>query len=89
VTFDVGGSDLLVGRVPSTQRSEHTVIAFAVPDLDAAIAWLTSNGVSFERFPGFPHAVDGSVVSPHGARVVWLRDPDSNLLSVVEYASRA
>jgi hypothetical protein len=33
--------------------------------------------------------VDGSVVSPHGARVVWLRDPDSNLLSVVEYASRA
>ena len=57
VTFDVGWSDLLVGRVPSTQRSEHTMIAFAVPDLDAAIARLTSNGVSFERFPGFPRAV--------------------------------
>jgi hypothetical protein len=53
----------------------NMVTAFAVPDLDAATAWLTSNGVSFERFPGFPHAVDGSVVSPHGARVVWLRDP--------------
>jgi catechol 2,3-dioxygenase-like lactoylglutathione lyase family enzyme len=88
VTFDVGGSDLLLGRVGSTKPSEHTIVGFAVPNLDAALAWLTSRGLSCVRFAGFPHAADGSVIAPDGARVVWIRDPDGNLLSVVEFASQ-
>lgn len=56
LVFDVGGGDLRVSPVPSTTPSEHTVMGFAVDDVD-------------------------------GAKVAWFRDPDGNLLSVVQFAS--
>ena len=85
LVFDVGGSDLRVAPVPSTTRGKHTVMGFAVRDVDAAIAALRARGVVFERFPGFPHAENGTVISPGGAKVAWFRDPDGNILSVVEF----
>jgi catechol 2,3-dioxygenase-like lactoylglutathione lyase family enzyme len=85
LVFDVGGSDLRVAPVPSTAPSEHTVMGFAVGDVDAAIASLSSRGVVFERFPGFRHAANGTVISPGGAKVAWFRDPDGNILSVVQF----
>ena len=85
LVFDVGGSDLRVAPVPSTTRAEHTVMGFAVDDVDATIASLRARGVVFERFPGFPHAENGTVISPGGAKVAWFRDPDGNIPSVVEF----
>ena len=85
LVFDVGGSDLRVAPVPSTTRAEHTVMGFAVDDVAATIASLRARGVVFERFPGFPHAENGTVISPGGAKVAWFRDPDGNILSVVEF----
>ena len=87
LVFDVGGCDLRVSPVPSTASSEHTVMGFAVGDVDAAITWLSARGVVFERFAGFPHAANGTVTSPDGAKVAWFRDPDGNILSVVQFAA--
>lgn len=85
LVFDVGGSDLRVSPVPSMTRGEHTVMGFAVADLDGVISGLRARGVGFERFAGFPHDENGVVVSPDGARVAWFRDPDGNILSVVQF----
>jgi catechol 2,3-dioxygenase-like lactoylglutathione lyase family enzyme len=85
LVFDVGGSDLRVAPIASTAPGEHTVMGFAVGDVDAAIAALSARGVVFERFAGFPHAENGTVISPDGAKVAWFRDPDGNILSVVEF----
>lgn len=85
--LDAGGSDLRVVQVEQTTPSQHTVIGFAVPDLDAALAALAGRGPEPERFAGFNHAANGAIVAPDGSRVAWLRDPDSNLLSVVELAA--
>jgi predicted enzyme related to lactoylglutathione lyase len=60
-------------------------MGFAVQDVDAAIASLSSRGVVFERFAGLPHAANGTVISPDGAKVAWFRDPDGNILSVVQF----
>ena len=53
-------------------------------------AWVTTalrdHGVQWNRIPGLPHDHDGVVVTPSGAKVVWFRDPDGNLLSIVQYA---
>ena len=87
LVFDVGGGDLRVSPVPSTAPSEHTVIGFAVSDVDSEIAWLSARGVVFERFSGLPHAENGTVMSPDGATVAWFRDPDGNILSVVQFAA--
>ncbi len=85
LVFDVSGGDLRVAPVPSTSRGEHTVMGFAVGDVDAAIASLGARGVVFERFAGFPHAANGTVMTPGGAKVAWFRDPDGNILSVVQF----
>jgi catechol 2,3-dioxygenase-like lactoylglutathione lyase family enzyme len=84
--FDVGGSDLRVSPVPSTLPSAHTVLGFAVSDVRATAESLTQRGVSFERIAGLPHDSAGILTAPDGARVAWFRDPDGNLLSVVQYA---
>jgi catechol 2,3-dioxygenase-like lactoylglutathione lyase family enzyme len=84
--YDVGGSELRVSPVPSTQPTIHTVVGFAVSDLGEVINSLTTRGVTFERFPGFAHDDHGVLVTPDGAKVAWFRDPDGNLLSVVQYA---
>ena len=47
--FDVGGSDLTLGRVLSTQPSEHTVAGFAVDDLDDVVTELGKRGITWER----------------------------------------
>ena len=86
LVYDVGGGELRVSPVPSTKPSEHTVVGFSVPDIRAAIATLGARGVTWERFPGFPHDQDGVVATAEGARVIWFRDPDGNILSIVQYA---
>ncbi len=85
LVFDVGGCDLRVSPMPKVTPSEHTVLGFAVEDLDAAVQALTEQAVTIERFDGMPHDATGKVISPDGARVVWIKDPDGNLLSVVEF----
>lgn len=86
--FNVGGVTLRVSPVPSSHPSEHTILGFAVEDLDTVAAWMRGKGIGFERFPGFSHDDSGIVHIPDGTRVLWFRDPDGNLLSVVQYASQ-
>ena len=74
LVYNVGGGELRVSPVPSTQPSIHTVLGFAVSDLDAVVTALSLRGVQ------------GVLVTPEGARVAWFRDPDGNLLSIVQYA---
>ncbi len=85
LVFDVNGSDLRVSPVPSTTPSEHTVLGFAVSDVGSIVTLLAGQGVEFERFEGFSHAANGTLTTPDGSRVAWFRDPDGNLLSVVQF----
>jgi catechol 2,3-dioxygenase-like lactoylglutathione lyase family enzyme len=87
--FGVGGRELRVSPVPSTAPSAHTVLGFAVADARAVVAALTAKGVAIERFPGFPHDAEGLIATPEGAEAAWFRDPDGNLLSVVQYGANA
>ena len=85
LVFDVGGGDLRVAPVPSTEPAEHTTVGFAVDDVDDAVSKLRAKGVELERFAGLPHDDTGALDTPDGSRVAWFRDPDGNLLSVVQF----
>ena len=87
LVFNVGGGSLRVSPVPSTAPSEHTVLGFAVDDADAVVANLSARGVTFERFEGLPQDSNGILTTPDGARVAWFRDPDGNLVSIVQVPS--
>jgi catechol 2,3-dioxygenase-like lactoylglutathione lyase family enzyme len=86
LVYEVGGGDLRVSPVPSTLPSIHTVLGFAVSNLSSVVTALNARGIQFECFPGFPHDRAGVLVTPDGAKVAWFRDPDGNLLSIVQYA---
>jgi len=85
LVFDVNGGALRVSEVPATAPTEHTVLGFSVPDVDSTVSWLGERGIALERFPGFPHAANGTLTTPDGSIVAWFRDPDGNLLSVVQF----
>jgi len=84
LVYDVGGGVLRVAPVPDHSPTEHTVVGFAVPDVAAALARLSEHGVGVARFEPMPHDARGIVTTPDGARVAWIRDPDGNILSVVQ-----
>jgi catechol 2,3-dioxygenase-like lactoylglutathione lyase family enzyme len=86
LVYTVGDCDLRVSPVPEARPSGHTVVGFAVADIVAVMSALSTRGVVWERFPRFAHDVSGLFVAPDGSRVAWTRDPDGNLLSVVQYA---
>jgi catechol 2,3-dioxygenase-like lactoylglutathione lyase family enzyme len=85
LVYDVGGGDLRVSPVPSTEPSAHTVAGFAVTDLAAVMSALSARGIRWERFPGIAHDAAGVLITPDRAKVAWFRDPDGNLLSIVQY----
>lgn len=62
------------------------MLGFAVADLAEIMTELAARGVKWEFFPRFSHDSDSALTLPDGARVAWLRDPDGNLLSIVQYA---
>jgi catechol 2,3-dioxygenase-like lactoylglutathione lyase family enzyme len=86
LVYEVGGGDLRISPVPSTQPSVHTVLGFAVEDLEPVIEALEKRAVITERFAHFAQDARGVLTAPDGTRIVWFRDPDGNLLSAVQYA---
>jgi catechol 2,3-dioxygenase-like lactoylglutathione lyase family enzyme len=87
LVYQVGNSTIRVSPVQSMQPSEHTILGFAVADLRDVIKELRARGLELERFTNFSHDDDGVVRIPDGTQVAWFRDPDRNLLSVVQYCT--
>lgn len=84
--YDVGGSDLTLGRVPSFQPSDHTVMGFAVDDLDSVMTELRKRGITWARFDGVAHDERGVLRTSDGDQVAWFRDPEGNILSIVQFS---
>ena len=64
--------------------AQHTLGAFMVRDVEAVVADLRSKGVTFEDYdlPGVKTA-DG-IAELGGFRGAWFKDPEGNILSVVQ-----
>jgi len=64
--------------------AQHTLGAFLVQDVGAAVAHLRGKGVTFEEYdlPGLK-TVNG-IAELGGTRGAWFKDPEGNILSVVQ-----
>jgi catechol 2,3-dioxygenase-like lactoylglutathione lyase family enzyme len=64
--------------------AQHTLGAFMVQDIEAAVADLRGKGVTFEDYdlPGLK-TVNG-IADLGGIRGAWFKDPEGNILSVVQ-----
>jgi len=84
-----GGSVFAISRASARATGGNTQMAFTVPDIAAEVAELTGLGIAFEAYdlPGL-RTIDG-IAEMGGNRVAWFRDPDGNVIGVIEFGSRA
>jgi predicted enzyme related to lactoylglutathione lyase len=78
-----GGRDTLVYAKPDFVPATYTILNFQVEDIDAAVAELTSRGVTFERYDGFEQDEHG-INRGEGPPIAWFKDPAGNILSVLK-----
>lgn len=73
-----------VSSVPGFEPAPFTILGWTVGDIVKVVRGLQLKGVKFERYPGMQQDKLGVWNSPSGAKVVWFKDPDGNVLSLTE-----
>jgi hypothetical protein len=73
----------LIYQSPAMTPPSCTALNFPVDDVDAAVGWLSSRGVTFERYEGIPQKPNG-VMKAAGPDIAWFKDPAGNTLSVLK-----
>jgi len=83
LAYTSGNSKMLVYKSEYAGTNQATATTWAVDDVDAEAAALKAKGVKFEHydFPGGKREGDVHVFGP--VRNAWFRDPDGNILSIV------
>jgi catechol 2,3-dioxygenase-like lactoylglutathione lyase family enzyme len=89
VAFRTGQTYLELYPTTSAGSAAHTLGTFEVEDMEAAVESLRVRGVAFEEYdlPGL-RTVNGIAELPSGARVAWFKDPDGNILGIVQPTMR-
>lgn len=73
-----------VSSVPGFEPAPFTILGWIVGDIVKVAKGLQEKGVKLERYPGMQQDKLGVWNSPSGAKVVWFKDPDGNVLSLTE-----
>jgi catechol 2,3-dioxygenase-like lactoylglutathione lyase family enzyme len=84
LTFESGTSKILVYKSQFAGTNQATAVTWVVgEEIDAIVRDLQAKGVAFEKydFPGVTHEGDVHVFGR--MRNAWFKDPDGNILSVV------
>src|SRR5262245_58961498 len=84
LVFDAGGVQLRIQKVRSLTPQPHTLQGWSVPSIDDVVSPLLAKGVVMERYGFLEQDEYGVWVSPSGAKIAWVKDPDGNLISVTE-----
>jgi catechol 2,3-dioxygenase-like lactoylglutathione lyase family enzyme len=85
-TYRSGGFTLLVYESEQAGTNKATAATWMTSDVDGVVKDLKSRGVAFERYddlPGLAMKGDIHTDSQGQMKVAWFKDPDGNLLSIV------
>jgi catechol 2,3-dioxygenase-like lactoylglutathione lyase family enzyme len=82
------GSWFLLYETTVPIPAQHTVAGWTVEDIEAVVAELESNGVTFEVYDmaeyGFPEAGKAKILDMDGAKGAFFKDPEGNILSLFQ-----
>lgn len=85
LVYQLAGTELRLSKVPNHTPLPFTVLDWQVADISVAHTALSGAGVEFSIFEGMGQDENGIWTSPDGgARILWFKDPDGNVLSVSE-----
>ena len=84
ILYRSGDSSFSLYPTEFAGTAQHTLGAFMVSDVEAAVADLRAKGVTFEDYdlPGVK-TVNG-IAELGGFKGAWFKDPEGNILSVVQ-----
>ena len=84
VTFKSGKSQLLVYQSQFAGTNKATTATWMVKDVEGLVKELKTKGISFEHYnmPGVTLKGDVHIAGP--LKNVWFKDPDGNILALVE-----
>ena len=84
IVLKSGDSLVNVYRSDFAGTNEATAVTWSVDDIDAEVKSLKGKGVSFEHYdmPGLE--LQGDVHVGDHMKMAWFKDPDGNVLSVLE-----
>jgi catechol 2,3-dioxygenase-like lactoylglutathione lyase family enzyme len=86
VVYDVQGIELRLQKVAELMPQPHTVLGWSVAGIERVVSDIAARGGRFERYAPLAQDAAGIWQSPSGAKVVWLKDPAGNLLSLTEHS---
>lgn len=86
LVFDVNGRMLRISTVEVLNPASHTVLGWAVDNVESKVLDLKEKGVEFQHFAGMGQDTNGIWTSPSGERIAWFKDPDGNNLSLTEFS---
>ena len=79
-----GDTTLNVYRSEFAGTNKATALTFDVDDIDAEVRELKDKGITFEHYDVQGLKADGDIYSGEGMKTAWFKDPDGNILSLVE-----
>lgn len=80
-----GDSAFTLYETPFAGTARNTVMNSVVPDVRAEVARLRERGVTFEDYDfGDFKTVDGIMDTPDGNANAWFKDPDGNIVGLVQ-----
>jgi len=85
LVYQLAGAELRLSKVPNHTPLPFTVLDWQVASISDAHAALAAKDVEFTIYEGMGQDENGVWTSPDGgARILWFKDPDGNVLSVSE-----
>ena len=80
-----GDNAIFLYPKPNHAPASFTVLNFQVDDIEEAVQELAPLGIKLEHYD-LPDIKtdDRGIFSGPGARIAWFKDPDGNILSVIE-----
>ena len=83
LVFESGDTTINVYRSSFAGTNKATALTWSVDDVDHVVRTLRSKGVKFEHYELPDTRRDGDVHVSGDIKVAWFKDPDGNILSVV------
>lgn len=84
--FKSGNSLLNVYRSQYAGTNQATAVTWSVGDeLEKVVAKLKAKGVQFEHYDSLGMDRMGDIHVGHGMKVAWFKDPDGNILNVIDH----
>jgi len=85
LVLDANGTVIRVTKATDFKPQPFAILGWQVADISQAVSELGDKGIHFERYGMKEQDKRGVWTAPGGARVVWFKDPDGNVLSLTQF----